>query len=77
MVEALNAGWIAGAALDVFASEPLSSGSPLWAMDNVYITPHIAGTNRPDDLVPPFLENLGRYLRGESLLYEVDLERGY
>lgn len=77
LVEALNAGWIAGTALDVFATEPLPPESPLWAMENVYITPHIAGTNRPDELVPPFLENLGRYLRGEPLLYEVDLERGY
>ena len=77
LVEALNAGWIAGAALDVFSREPLPPESPLWGMENVYITPHIAGTNRPDELVGPFLENLGRYLRDEPLLYEVNLSRGY
>ncbi|MCC6793106.1 MAG: D-2-hydroxyacid dehydrogenase [Thermomicrobiales bacterium] len=77
LVAALQSGWIAGAALDVFATEPLPPESPLWGMENVYITPHISGTNRPDELVGPFIENLGRYLRGEPLLYQVDLQRGY
>lgn len=77
LIEALREGWLAGAALDVFPIEPLPEDSPLWDMENVYITPHISGTNRPFELVPPFVENLGRYLKGEPLLYEVDLDRGY
>lgn len=43
LVHALQGGWIRGAALDVFSTEPLSSGSPLWDLSNVIITPHMAG----------------------------------
>jgi phosphoglycerate dehydrogenase-like enzyme len=43
LVAALNAGEIAGAALDVFEQEPLPSEHPLWTMPNVLITPHMAG----------------------------------
>lgn len=77
MVEALREGWIAGAALDVFPTEPLPESSPLWGLENVFITPHISGTNRPAEIVRPFLQNLERYLAGEELLYQVDLSRGY
>ena len=77
LVEALRQGWLSGAALDVFAIEPLPQDSPLWDFDNVYITPHISGANRPDEVIDPFLENLGRYLRGEQLRNQVDLELGY
>ena len=44
LVRALQEGWIAGAGLDVFEREPLPSDSPLWAMDNVIITPHYSGS---------------------------------
>lgn len=77
LIEALREGWIAGAALDVFPEEPLPAESPLWSFENVFITAHVSGTNRPDEIVIPFLENLGRYLRGEPLQNEVDLDRGY
>ena len=79
LVEALRARRIAGAALDVFAVEPLPAESPLWELDNVILTPHIGGdmkdfSHRSARL---FSENLGRYLRGEPLLNLVDLARGY
>lgn len=77
LVEALRDGWLAGAALDVFPAEPLPPESPLWSLPNVYITPHIAGINRAEELVPVILENLGRYLQGEPLLNQVDLNQGY
>lgn len=77
LVEALRCGWLAGAALDVFPSEPLASDSPLWSLENVYVTPHIAWPNRPDETIPAILENLRRFLKGEPLLYVVDLDRGY
>lgn len=73
LISALTDGRIAGAGLDVFATEPLPVESPLWDMQNVIITPHSSS------LVPStraamcerFLDNLGRYLRDEPLRNEV------
>jgi phosphoglycerate dehydrogenase-like enzyme len=79
LVRALRDGWIGGAALDVFAHEPLSPESPLWTMPNVVMTPHVAGTH-PDYMARSadiFLENLKRYHRGLPLHNEVDLHAGY
>ena len=77
VVEALDAGWVREACLDVFETEPLPADSPLWARDDVYVTPHVAALSRPDDVARVFAANLDRYFRGESLLYEVDWGKGY
>ena len=77
ITEALRERRIAGAALDVFPTEPLPSDHLLWTLDNVFITPHISGINRPDDVTGIFLENLDRYLTGQPLLHQVNLSRGY
>lgn len=73
LVHALATGRLAGAALDVFAVEPLPDDSPLWDMPNVIVTAHdsgaTAGSN--DRAAGMFVENLGRYSRGEPLLNEV------
>lgn len=79
LVRALREGWIAGAALDVFEHEPLPRTSPLWQMENVIISPHVAGFTphyyeRVFDL---FAANLQRYMSGERLLNLVDRERAY
>jgi phosphoglycerate dehydrogenase-like enzyme len=79
LVKALNKGWIAGAGLDVFETEPLPENSPLWQLDNVLITPHISGITahydeRAADL---FATNLRRYLDGEPLLNLVKRAEGY
>jgi len=79
LIAALKSGKLAAAGLDVFAEEPLATDSPLWAMDNVLITPHSSGVtpeynNRAFAL---FLENLERYLAGEELKNVVDKEQGY
>ncbi len=79
LVEALRAGAIAGAGLDVFENEPLPAGSPLWDMPNVFISPHISGANpaysrRFTDLL---LDNLARYRAGQPLRNAVSLDRGY
>ncbi len=79
LVKALQEGWIAGAGLDVFREEPLPSDSPLYDLDNVILSPHVAGFSphydeRASDL---FAENLRRYLAGEDLLNLVDKEAGY
>jgi phosphoglycerate dehydrogenase-like enzyme len=79
LVRALKEGWIRGACLDVFREEPLPSTSPLWEMNNVIITPHVAGSTPHywDRAVEIFVKNLRRYLRGDELINQVDKERGY
>jgi len=79
LVRALQERWIGGACLDVFEREPLPADSPLWAMENVILTPHVSGgwPGYLDAAVPLFCENLARYLRGAPLLNLVDRSRGY
>lgn len=79
LVEALREGRLRGAALDVFAREPLPAESPLWGLSNVLVTPHVSGTShrywrRETGLV---VENVRRYLAGEPLLNTVDKHAGY
>lgn len=71
LLDALRAGTIGGAALDVTATEPLPAESPLWDAPNLLITPHQAG-NRADRGGELIAENLRRYLAGEALVNEVD-----
>ena len=79
LIKALRKGWIAGAGLDVFESEPLAKDSPFWEMENVIVTPHVSGfTPFYDERVTDLLaDNLRRYLAGEPLLNLVDREAGY
>jgi len=79
LARALADGGIGAAALDVFEQEPLPKDSPLWSMDNVLITPHMAGF-RPDHwdaVVDLFSENLRRFDAGQELLNVVDKRAGY
>ncbi len=70
LVEALEQGRLAGAALDVFATEPLPPDSALWDLPNVLLSPHTAGlsVHENERIVALFSENLRRYLAGEDLL---------
>ena len=79
LVAALRAGRIAAACLDVTDPEPLPPDSPLWALDNALVTPHVAGQapHYADRALAIFLDNLGRYRRGQPLANAVDLEAGY
>lgn len=79
LIRALAEHRIAGAGLDVFEKEPLPADSPLWALDNVILSPHISGmTPRYDEhMVALFAENLRRYVSGEALLNLVDRTLGY
>jgi len=74
LVQALREKRLNGAALEVFATEPLPTDSPLWDLPNVLVSPHTAALSareneRIDEL---FTENLRRYLRGDELLSRVD-----
>ncbi len=70
LVEALKSGRIAGAALDCTDPEPSEQDSPLWTMDNVFITPHTGGETRKYEanVIEILEENLGRLWRGETTL---------
>lgn len=79
MINALENGEIAAAGLDVFEKEPLPTDSPLYQLDNVYITPHISGAH-PEynrNATKIFIKNLRRHLAGEELINLVDYGRGY
>ena len=79
LVNALQKRSFAGAALDVTEREPLPPNSPLWQMDNVFITPHIAGLTEQmwERHYAAFTENLRRFLKNEPLLWIVDKRKGY
>ena len=74
LTAALQAGEIAGAGLDVFETEPLPREHPLWRMENVIITPHCAAASPrvPERHLQTLLENVRRFVKGESLLNVVD-----
>lgn len=73
LVDALRDGRVGGAALDVFEEEPLPEDSPLWDLPGVIVTPHACGRIPGKDARTEsmFIENVGRYLRGEPLRNEV------
>lgn len=75
LIAALKSGHVAGAALDVFATEPLPADSPLWDMDNVIITPHSSAASPQSGLRSEeiFLDNLARFVAGEPMRNEVNL----
>jgi phosphoglycerate dehydrogenase-like enzyme len=74
LVEALEKGRIAGAALDVYQVEPLPAEHPLWAMDNVILTPHVAGFSPriAERHLEVVLDNVRRFGAGEPLRNVVD-----
>ncbi|MFR9673801.1 D-2-hydroxyacid dehydrogenase [Streptomyces sp. TR06-5] len=79
LLEALRAGRIAGAALDVFHSEPLPADSPLWDAPGLLVSPHMSGDTLGwrDDLAVQFLDNFDRWHAGEPLHNVVDKGLGY
>jgi len=79
LVEALRAGRIGGAGLDVFEREPLEADSPLWAMENTILTPHMSGAFRGyvETCCELFADNLRRFAAGQPLLNQVDPALGY
>ena len=79
LITALRNGPLAGAALDVFATEPLPADSPFWDMENVILTPHCSSVYDGWYLrsAEMFADNLTRYRKGEALANVVDPARGY
>ncbi len=79
LIEALAAGRICGACLDVFATEPLPESSPLWDLENVLVSPHSASTVATENatITDLFCDNLRRYLAGEPLRNTYRRDAGY
>jgi len=77
LIDALKSGHVAEATLDVFRSEPLAETSPLWDMDQVLITPHLASVGIPRTAAKQVAENIRRALAGAPILNAVDPLRGY
>ena len=80
LIRFLKEGKIRGAALDVFDKEPLPSDSQLFALPNVFLTPHVAGVSTVEHwprLMRLFAENLKRFTQKQPLINVVDLKAGY
>jgi phosphoglycerate dehydrogenase-like enzyme len=78
LAQALREGWIAGACIDAFETEPLPPESPLWSLPNAVITPHCSyrSPNGLERALAEFGENLRRYMAGEPLWNTLG-EQGY
>jgi phosphoglycerate dehydrogenase-like enzyme len=77
LAEALTAGRLAAAVLDVFQAEPLPADHAFWRTSKVIITSHTAALSHPADIAPLFVENYRRLIAGDPLKYRVDFEAGY
>ncbi|MFI9394721.1 D-2-hydroxyacid dehydrogenase [Streptomyces bauhiniae] len=79
LAEALRRRWIAGAALDVFTTEPLPADSPLWDLPGLLVSPHMSGDTAGwrDELGAQFVELYERWAAGRGLVNVVDKKRGY
>lgn len=81
LMDALNSGGIAAAALDVVTPEPLPPDHPLWSTKNLLLTPHVSGNmTLPytcDTNIEQFCQNLKNYAAGRPLAHQVDRAKGY
>ncbi|UCF38819.1 MAG: D-2-hydroxyacid dehydrogenase [Acidobacteriota bacterium] len=79
LTEAVSSGRLAGAGVDVTDPEPLPEDHPLWTVDNVIITPHIAGRSDQDRdrMVATIKQNILRFVEGKPLVNVVDKQKGY
>jgi glyoxylate/hydroxypyruvate reductase A len=77
LLEALNAGLLRHATMDVYDVEPLPVNDPYWTHPRVTVTPHIASVTRPETASQAVIAQIARHLRGEPFLHVVDRSRGY
>src|SRR5690606_30091407 len=77
LIEALNAGQLRSAVIDVTEPEPLPAGHPFWSDPRILLTPHVACITRADMLAPSIAANLLNRRQGKPMLGEVALHRGY
>ncbi|RVU21253.1 2-hydroxyacid dehydrogenase [Methylobacterium oryzihabitans] len=77
LVAALRSGHLGAATLDVFETEPLPRGHPLWTMETVLVTPHLASVALPESAARQIAGNIRRVRAGEAPEHRVDLTKGY
>ena len=77
LLKAIELGYISDACLDVFREEPLPISHPFWNYERIMVTPHIASITNQKNAAAIVLENYNRLKNNQSLLYEVDRQKGY
>ena len=77
LLQLLDSGHLAGAALDVFEREPLPVDSPIWGHGRIVATPHIAAQSAEEVVAQQFVDNLRRLRAGLPLQNQVDRSAGY
>ena len=77
LVKALENEQIRAAVLDVFNAEPLPKESPLWRLENAYVTPHNSAVSFPKDIVDIFCENYQRFRSDQTLKFVIQFDRGF
>jgi glyoxylate/hydroxypyruvate reductase A len=77
LLEALGAGLLRHATMDVYDVEPLPPDDPYWTHPRVTVTPHIASVTRPETASQAIIAQIARHRRGEPFLHVVDRARGY
>jgi glyoxylate/hydroxypyruvate reductase A len=77
LLSALDSGQLAGATLDVFATEPLPREHPFWRDPRITLTPHVSALTRPETAVPRLVQNIARERAAQPLLDLVDRAGGY
>jgi glyoxylate/hydroxypyruvate reductase len=77
LVPAIDSGQLTGAALDVFVTEPLPAAHAFWRHPKIFVTPHVATFNRPEQCAAQVVANLRRVRAGEPIHNEVHRHRGY
>lgn len=77
LITALNRGQLRGACLDVFQKEPLPINHPFWRHKQIIVTPHCSSITNPSSVAPQIVENYRRMEKGEPLLNQVSVLRGY
>ncbi|SEF64715.1 2-hydroxyacid dehydrogenase [Algoriphagus boritolerans] len=77
LIPALEEGFLSGALLDVYRTEPLPENHPFWEQERIQITPHIASVTNPQAASPQIIENFSRLKANQPLLNLVDRHKGY
>ncbi|GAB3657587.1 glyoxylate/hydroxypyruvate reductase A [Echinicola sediminis] len=77
LLQALEEGYLSGALLDVFRTEPLPKEHPFWFHEKITITPHIASITNPGAAVPQIITNYRNLTKGAELMNLIDRKKGY